>query len=154
MPQRVFGSVFRLNVTESMIPVYSGYSVTLPLSERGVDQLRRADVLLVLDLEALRLERLLVELAEHELLGEVLRADDDRRRLRLGLAAGAAAAPPRTIATPSAIVNAAFAARRLCLRITASPFREWLVDVPRSEDPTAGHPVRDDVRLQRMGRRP
>ena len=26
-----FGSVFRLNVTESMIPVYSGYSVTRPL---------------------------------------------------------------------------------------------------------------------------
>ena len=40
-------------------------------------------------------------------------------------AAGAAAAPPKTSATPSAIVNAALAARRLCLRITAlPPFRE------------------------------
>src|ERR671920_2017039 len=36
-------------------------------------------VLLVLDSEPLRLQRLLVKLAEDVLLGEVLRADDDRR---------------------------------------------------------------------------
>ena len=47
---------------------------------RGVDQLRAADVLLVGHLEALRLEGLLVELAKDVLLGEVLRADRDRRR--------------------------------------------------------------------------
>ena len=31
MPSAVFGSVERLNVTASAIPVYSGYMVTLPL---------------------------------------------------------------------------------------------------------------------------
>ena len=54
--------------------------VDLPARQRRVDQLGAADVLLVGDLEALRLERLLVELAEDERLGEVLRADGDRRR--------------------------------------------------------------------------
>jgi hypothetical protein len=44
-----------------------------------VDDLRAPDVLLELDREALGLERLLVELAEQELLGEVLRPDAQRR---------------------------------------------------------------------------
>ena len=64
-----------------------GVEVDLAARERRLDQLGRADVLLVGDVEALRLERLLVELAEDELLGEVLRADDDRRarrRFRVG----------------------------------------------------------------------
>ena len=78
-----FGSVFFLNVTRQHDPRVLGIQRHAAAAERRVDQLRRADVLLVLDLEALRLEGLLVELAEHVLLGEVLRADDDRRRLPL-----------------------------------------------------------------------
>ena len=72
-----------MKVTESMIPVYSGYSVICPLRRARVDQLRGADVLLVPHLEALRDQRLPVELTEDVLLGEVLRTDDDRRRLAL-----------------------------------------------------------------------
>jgi hypothetical protein len=53
--------------------------VDLAARQRGVDQLRAADVLLVGDLEALRLERLLLQLAEDVGLREVLRADSDRR---------------------------------------------------------------------------
>src|SRR5438093_13765193 len=62
-----------------------GVEVDLPARRRRLDQLGRADVLFVRDLEAVRLERLLVELSEDVLLGEVLRADDDGRpRLRQG----------------------------------------------------------------------
>jgi hypothetical protein len=46
-----------------------------------VDDLGAADVALELDPEALGLEGLRVELAEDELLGEVLRADAQRRRI-------------------------------------------------------------------------
>ncbi len=56
-----------------------GVEVDLAAREGGLDQLRRPDVLLVGDMEALRLERLLVQLTEDELLGEVLGADDHRR---------------------------------------------------------------------------
>jgi hypothetical protein len=53
--------------------------VDLAALEGGVDQLRAADALVIVDGVALRLERLLVELAEDELLGEVLAADRDGR---------------------------------------------------------------------------
>src|SRR3954470_1280967 len=53
--------------------------------QRLVGEQLGAEVELLLDLEAGRLERLGVDLAQHELLGEVLRADGDRG---LGLGAG------------------------------------------------------------------
>src|SRR4029079_9106535 len=65
-------------------PHVLGVERDLPARERLLDQLRGADVLLVGDVEALRLERLLVQLAEDERLAEVLGADDDRRRGRPG----------------------------------------------------------------------
>ena len=64
-------------------PRVLGIEGDLAAAERLVDQLRRADVLLVLHLEALGLERLLVQLAEDVLLGKVLRPDDDRSGLLL-----------------------------------------------------------------------
>jgi hypothetical protein len=59
-----------------------GIEVDLAALEGRVDQLGAADVLLEHHLVALRLEGLLVELAEHVLLGEVLRAERDRRLCR------------------------------------------------------------------------
>ena len=100
-----------------------GIEVDLAAREGGLDDLGRADVLLVGDLEALRLERLLVELAEDELLGEVLRADHDRRSTRPVAGRASAGERPITIATPSEIANAALAARRVCFLITAPPSR-------------------------------
>jgi hypothetical protein len=75
-----------------------GVHVERAVPQRLVDDLRAADVLLELDREALGLERLLVELAQEELLGEVLRADAQRRRL----VAGAGGLPRRRLGTAAA----------------------------------------------------
>ena len=59
--------------------------------QRAMDDLRAADVGLEHDVEALRAQRLAVELAEDPLLGEVLRADADLRSVRGRRATGARA---------------------------------------------------------------
>ena len=80
-------------------------AVDLVAREGLVDDLGRPDVLLQLDRVALGLERLLVELTEHELLGEVLRAERDGRLALARLVAGRGRA--RVAAARRAVVVAA-----------------------------------------------
>src|SRR5207302_2333252 len=81
-PPRVSGLWKRLDVVRGLddLAHVLGIRVDLAAAQRRLDDLGTADVLVVIDLDALVLERLLVELAEHELLGEVLRAEADCRR--------------------------------------------------------------------------
>ena len=122
----VFGESVWWKTSWTITPVYSGYMLILPLvSEVWISSVEPMFSLYE-TVEALRLERLLVELSEDVLLGEVLGADHDRRRGATGAGrAKAAANKPMTIATPREIAKAALAARRVCFRITATPFVEF-----------------------------
>ena len=65
---------------DRMLPAYSGIRSISPVLERGDVGGARADVDLVGHRDAVGCERLAVDVGERDVLGEVRRADDDRRR--------------------------------------------------------------------------
>src|SRR5205807_5966078 len=75
-----------------------GVHVDLAARESGVGDLGAADAVLEVDRVPLCLERLLVELAEDVLLGEVLRPERDRRLALARAARGGAARRARLLA--------------------------------------------------------
>ena len=81
-------------ISDSSTPMYSGYMSSPPSRSAWLVISVRADRRLELDREALGLQRLLVELAEDVLLGEVLRPDADRRRVGLRVAGASSSSPP------------------------------------------------------------
>ena len=91
----------RRRTTTSAVPVYSGYASISPSFERLQRDLLVAEVELLVDVEAGRLEALRVDLTEDLLLGEVLRADGDLRvgvrLVALDLAGGVSAAVPPAV---------------------------------------------------------
>src|SRR5204863_6069383 len=105
-------------------PGVLGIEVDLAARERGLDQLGRAEAALVRDRESLRLERLLVELTEDVLLGEVLRADHDRRP-GLGCRAGRAGKYAEDDRDPQRDSERRFRGPAGVLPDHSNSFRDW-----------------------------